>query len=144
MVQARTQELEAAMDKVQRQADEIMELATPILQIRAGIVVAPLIGNLDGGRAQRLMEVLLQQIVSTRSSTALIDITGVPAIDTATAQNLIEAVTAVRLLGARVVLTGVRPVIAQTLVQLGIDLREIETFATLADGLRSMPLSETS
>jgi rsbT co-antagonist protein RsbR len=107
-----------------------------VLQVWEGVVVAPLIGTLDSQRTQRFMEVLLERIVETRSAIALVDITGVPAIDTQTAQHLIETINAVRLLGAQVVLTGVRPAIAQTLVHLGIDLSGITTRSSLVAGLR--------
>ena len=107
-----------------------------VMEVWTGVVVAPLIGTLDSRRSQRFMEVLLERIVETNSSVALVDITGVPAIDTQTAQHLIETITAVRLLGAQVVLTGVRPAIAQTLVHLGIGLSDIVTRSSLSAGLR--------
>jgi rsbT co-antagonist protein RsbR len=100
------------------------------------VVVAPLIGSLDSNRTQQFMERLLNRIVETNSPVALVDITGVPTIDTQTAQHLIETISAVRLLGAQVVLTGVRPAIAQTLVHLGIDLSNIMTRASLSAGLQ--------
>ncbi len=99
------------------------------------MVAAPLIGVLDSQRTQQFMERLLNRIVETNSPVALVDITGVPTIDTQTAQHLIETITAVRLLGAQVVLTGVRPAIAQTLVHLGINLAGIVTRSSLAGGL---------
>jgi len=123
-------------DRLARQTEEILELSTPVLQVWEGVVVAPLIGMLDSQRTQRFMEVLLERIVETNSPVALVDITGVPAIDTQTAQHLIETIGAAQLLGAEVVLTGVRPAIAQTLVHLGIDLGGIKTRASLAAGLR--------
>ena len=95
------------------------------MQVWQGVVVAPLIGSLDSQRTQQFMERLLNRIVETNSPMALVDIMGVPTIDTQTAQHLIETISAVRLLGAQVVLTGVRPAIAQTLVHLGIDLSDI-------------------
>jgi anti-anti-sigma regulatory factor len=106
------------------------------MQVWQGVVAAPLIGSLDSQRTQQFMERLLTRIVETNSPVALVDITGVPTIDTQTAQHLIETVSAVRLLGAQVVLTGVRPAIAQTLVHLGIDLSGIITRASLAAGLQ--------
>ncbi len=115
---------------------ELAEIATPVVQVWEGVVVAPLIGTLDSQRTQQFVEKLLTQIVESRSSVALVDITGVPAIDTQTAQHLIEAVTAVRMLGAHVVLTGVRPAIAQTMVHLGINLSDVTTRPSLAAGLR--------
>ena len=121
---------------ISQQAREILEISTPVVQIWDGVVAAPLIGSLDTARTQQFMERLLERVVETNSSVALVDITGVPTIDTVTAQHLIETITAVRLLGAQVVLTGVRPVIAQTLVHLGVDLSDIVTRSSLAAGLR--------
>lgn len=126
----------AREEVIARQAQEILEISTPVMQVWEGVVAAPLIGTLDTQRTQQLMEQLLHRIVETRSSVALVDITGVPAIDTKTAQHLIETITAARLLGADVVLTGVRPAIAQTLVHLGIDLAGVITRSSLAAGLR--------
>ena len=126
-----------ADEKLKKQTQEIMEMATvPVVQVWEGIVLVPLIGMLDSQRTQQLMERLLHRVTETSSPIALVDITGVPAIDTQTAQHLIETISAVRLLGADVVLTGVRPVIAQTLVHLGIDLSNVITRASLAAGLR--------
>jgi anti-anti-sigma regulatory factor len=124
-------------ERIKRQAQEIMEMATvPIVQVWEGIVLAPLIGTLDSQRTQQLMERLLVRITETSSPVAVLDITGVPTIDTQTAQHLIETISAVRLLGADVILTGVRPSIAQTLVHLGIDLTNVVTRSSLASGLR--------
>jgi len=123
-------------ERIRQQATEIMELSTPVMQVWQGVVVAPLIGSLDSQRTQQFMERLLNRIVETNSPMALVDIMGVPTIDTQTAQHLIETISAVRLLGAQVVLTGVRPAIAQTLVHLGIDLSNITTRSSLAAGLR--------
>src|SRR5258706_7071759 len=124
-------------EKLKKQAEEIMEMATvPVVQVWEGIVLVPLIGMLDSQRTQQLMERLLHRVTETGSPIALLDITGVPAVDTQTAQHLIETVSAVRLLGAEVILTGVRPVIAQTLVHLGIDLSNVITRASLSAGLR--------
>jgi PAS domain S-box-containing protein len=125
-----------AEEMVARQAQEILEVATPVVQVWDGVVVAPLIGTLDSRRTEQFMERLLQRIVETNSPVALVDITGVPTIDTQTAQHLIETITAVRMLGAQVVLTGVRPALAQTLVHLGIDLSHILTRSSLSAGLR--------
>ncbi len=122
-------------ETIRRQSEEIQELSTPVMQIRPGIVLAPLIGVLDSQRTQQLSERLLQHVVDTNSSVALLDITGVPTVDTQTAQHLIETITATGLLGARVVLTGIRPAIAQTLVHLGIDLSKVNTRSSLASGL---------
>jgi PAS domain S-box-containing protein len=117
-------------------AKEILDVSTPVLQVWEGVVVAPFIGTLDTQRAQQFMERLLDKIVETNSSVALLDVTGVPAIDTRTAQHLIETITSVRLLGAQAVLTGVRPAIAQTLAHLGINLADVVTRSSLAAGLR--------
>jgi PAS domain S-box-containing protein len=123
-------------ERLQQQAKEILELSTPVMQVWEGVVAAPLIGTLDSARTQQFMERLLERIVETNSPVALVDIMGVPIIDTQTAQHLIETIAAVRLLGAQVVLTGVRPAIAQTLVHLGIDLSGIITRSSLAAGLK--------
>jgi PAS domain S-box-containing protein len=121
---------------IQRQTEEILALSTPVLEVLDGVIAVPLIGTLDSRRAQRFMDVLLEQIAVTDAAVALIDITGVPTIDTQTAQHLIEAIAAARLLGPRMVLTGVRPSIAQSLVHLGIDLSDLITRSSLAAGLR--------
>lgn len=124
-------------EKVVRQQQEaIRELSTPVLQVWEGVVVAPFIGTLDTQRAQQFMERLLERIVETNSAVALLDVTGLPSIDTRTAQHLVETITSVRLLGAQAVMTGVRPAIAQTLVHLGINLADVVTRSSLADGLR--------
>jgi PAS domain S-box-containing protein len=126
-----------AEEKIRRQAEEIIEMAAvPVVQVWEGIVLVPLIGTLDSQRTQQLMERLLNKVTETSSPVALVDITGVPTIDTQTAQHLIEAIAAVRLLGSEVVLTGVRPSIAQTLVHLGIDLTSVTTRSSLSAGLR--------
>jgi rsbT co-antagonist protein RsbR len=125
-----------AESRIRQQSQEILELSTPVMQIWDGIVAVPLIGSLDSQRTQLFMERLLERIVDTNSPMALVDIMGVPTIDTQTAQHLIETITAVRLLGAQVVLTGVQPVIAQTLVHLGVDLSGITTRASMAAGLK--------
>jgi PAS domain S-box-containing protein len=129
-------ERKEAEERIQQQSKEIMELSTPVMQVWKGVVAAPLIGSLDSQRTQQFMERLLNRIVETNSPVALVDIMGVPTIDTQTAQHLIETISAVRLLGAQVVLTGVRPVIAQTLVHLGIDLSDIITRSSLAAGIQ--------
>jgi len=129
-------ERKRAEEVIAKQAKEILEMSTPVVQMWDGVLVVPLIGTLDTERAQRLTEHLLQRIVDTRSPIALLDITGVPAIDTKSAQHLIETIASVRLLGGEVVLTGIRPVIAQTLVHLGIDLKTVNTRPSLAAGLR--------
>ena len=129
-------QVEVAQERVRQQSKEILELSTPVMQVWQGVVVAPLIGSLDSQRTQQFMERLLGRIVESNSPVALVDIMGVPTIDTQTAQHLIETISAVRLLGAQVVLTGVRPAIAQTLVHLGIDLSGIMTRASLSAGLQ--------
>jgi PAS domain S-box-containing protein len=126
-----------AEERIKKQAHEIFEMAVvPVVQVWEGIVLVPLIGTLDSQRTEQLMERLLQRVAETGSSVALLDITGVPTIDTQTAQHLIETISAVRLLGAEVVMTGVRPAIAQALVHLGIDLSNVTTRQSLAGGLR--------
>jgi PAS domain S-box-containing protein len=130
-------ERRAAEEKIRRQTQEILEMAAmPVVQVWDGIVLVPLIGTLDSQRTQQLMERVLNRVTETNSPVALLDITGVPSIDTQTAQHLIETTSAVRLLGAEVILTGVRPAIAQTLVHLGIDLTSVTTRASLGAGLR--------
>jgi rsbT co-antagonist protein RsbR len=129
-------ERKQAEETIARQAQEILEVSTPVVQVWDGVIAAPLIGTLDSQRTEQFMERLLQRIVETNSPVALVDITGVPTIDTQTAQHLIETVTAVRMLGAQVVLTGVRPGLAQTLVHLGIDLSHIVTRSSMSAGLR--------
>ena len=130
-------ERRAAEEKIRKQSQEIFEMAAvPVVQVWEGILLVPLIGTLDSQRTQHLMERLLQRVTETGSLVSLLDITGVPTIDSQTAQHLIETVSAVRLLGADVVLTGVRPTIAQTLVHLGIDLSNVITRSSLTAGLR--------
>lgn len=126
-----------AEETLKRQAQEIFEMAVvPVVQVWDGIVLVPLIGTLDSQRTQQLMERLLQRVTETGSPVAILDITGVPTIDTQTAQHMVETISAVRLLGADVILTGVRPNIAQTLVHLGIDLSHVMTRSSLGGGLR--------
>ena len=117
------------------QAKEILEISTPVIQVLEGVVISPLIGTLDSRRTQQLMETLLEKVVESKSSVALIDITGVPTIDTQTAQHLIETISSVKLLGAQAILTGVRPAIAQTLVHLGVELSDVVTRPSLESGL---------
>jgi rsbT co-antagonist protein RsbR len=115
-----------------RQQQEMMELSTPVVQMWDRIVALPLIGTLDSGRTQTVMETLLQRIVETGAEIAIIDITGVPTVDTLTAQHLIKTVTATRLMGAECVISGIRPQIAQTIVHLGVDLAGVVTKSSLA------------
>lgn len=116
-----------------RQQEELLELSTPVVKLWDGILALPLIGTLDSARTQVVMESLLQKIVETGSEVAIIDITGVPTVDTMTAQHLLKTVTAARLMGAECIISGIRPQIAQTIVYLGIDLADVVTKATLAD-----------
>lgn len=130
-------ERKQADERLRQQGRDILEMATvPVVQVWDGILLVPLIGMLDSARTQQLMERLLQRLTETGSPVALLDITGVPTIDTQTAQHLIETIKAVRYIGAEVVLTGVRPVIAQTLVHLGVDLTTATTRSSLTAGLR--------
>ncbi|MGI5911093.1 MAG: PAS domain S-box protein [Syntrophomonadaceae bacterium] len=135
ILRAEIEERKRAEEIISRQAQEILEVSTPAIQIWEGIVAVPVIGTLDSIRTEQLMEQLLQKIVETGSAVALIDVTGVPTIDSQTARYLIETIKAVNLLGAEVVLTGIRPEIARTLVQLGIDLSNVNTRSSFATGL---------
>lgn len=130
-------ELKRAEERVDQQQKEIIELSTPVIRVWQGIVVAPIVGLLDSQRTQQFMERFLDSIVGTNASVALVDITGVPMVDTQTAQHLMESVTAARLLGAHVIITGIRAAIAQTIVQLGVDLSGITTCASLSAGLEA-------
>ena len=121
---------------IQRQGQELLELTTPVVKLWEGILALPLIGTLDSSRTQQVMESLLQRIVDTGSDVAIIDITGVPMVDTLVAQHLLKTVTAARLMGAECIISGVRPQIAQTIVHLGVDLGDIVTKASLADAFR--------
>lgn len=123
----------AREDVISRQQEELMELSTPVVKLWDGILALPIIGTLDSGRTQVMMESLLQKIVETGSDVAIIDITGVPTVDTLTAQHLLKTVTAARLMGADCIISGIRPQIAQTIVYLGVDLADVITKATLAD-----------
>lgn len=119
-----------------RQTDEISEISTPVIRVWEGIVALPIIGTLDSARTQVVMENLLQEIVETGSSIAILDISGVPAVDSLVAQHLIKTVSATRLMGADCIISGIRPEIAQTIVHLGIDLSQIITKASLASALK--------
>ena len=121
---------------IMRQQQDMLELSTPVVSLWHGILALPLIGTLDSARTQVVMETLLQRIVETGADIAIIDITGVPTVDTLTAQHLIKTVTAARLMGADCVISGIRPQIAQTIVHLGVDLAGITTKASLADAFR--------
>lgn len=125
----------AREEVILRQQEELLELSTPVVKLWEGILALPIIGTLDSARTQVVMESLLQKIVETGSEVAIIDITGVPTVDTLTAQHLLKTVTAARLMGAECIISGIRPQIAQTIVYLGIDLANVITKATLADAL---------
>ena len=144
-IQEHQREREALINRQQR---ELMELSTPVVKLWEGVVALPLIGTLDSERAEVVMESLLERIVETNSTIAIIDITGVPTVDTLVAQHLLKTVAAARLMGADCVISGIRPQIAQTIVHLGLTLSEVTTKATMADaiaialergGLRIMP-----
>ncbi|RSZ57735.1 STAS domain-containing protein [Massilia atriviolacea] len=116
-----------------RQQQELLELSTPVVQLWEGVLALPLIGTLDSARTQVVMENLLQKIVDTGASIAIIDITGVPTVDTLVAQHLLKTIAAARLMGADCIISGIRPQIAQTIVHLGVNLEDVVTKATLAD-----------
>ena len=118
---------------IARQQEELMELSTPVVKLWDGILALPIIGTLDSARTQVVMESLLQAVVQTNSRVAIIDITGVPTVDTLVAQHLLKTITAARLMGADCIISGVRPQIAQTIVHLGIDLAGVITKAKLSD-----------
>lgn len=118
---------------IRRQQEEMLELSTPVVKLWDGILALPVIGTLDSARTQVVMEALLENIVKTNSKVAIIDITGVPTVDTVVAQHLLKTVTAARLMGADCIISGVRPQIAQTIVHLGINLLDVTTKATLSD-----------
>ncbi len=118
-----------------RQQQDMLELSTPVVKLWEGILALPMIGTLDSARTQLVMESLLQRILETGSAIAIIDITGVPTVDTLTAQHLLKTVTAARLMGAECIISGIRPQIAQTIVHLGVDLGDVLTKASLADAL---------
>ena len=119
-----------------RQTDEITEISTPVIRVWVGILALPIIGTLDSARTQVVMENLLQEIVESGSTIAILDISGVPAVDSLVAQHLIKTVAATRLMGAECIISGIRPEIAQTIVHLGIDLSNIVTKSTLASALQ--------
>ena len=120
---------------IARQQQELLELSTPVVKLWDGVLAVPMIGTLSSTRTQLVLESLLQKIVETGSQLAIIDITGVPTVDTLVAQHLLKSVTAIRLMGAECIISGVRPQIAQTIVHLGIDLQGVTTKASLADAL---------
>jgi rsbT co-antagonist protein RsbR len=122
-------------DVINRQQREMLELSTPVVKLWEGILALPMIGTLDSARTQVVMENLLQKVVETGAQIAILDITGVPTVDTLVAQHLLKTVTALRLMGAECIISGVRPQIAQTIVHLGVDLQGVTTKANLADAL---------
>jgi rsbT co-antagonist protein RsbR len=130
-----------------RQQQDMLELSTPVVKLWDGILALPMIGTLDSARTQVVMETLLQRIIETGAEVAILDITGVPTVDTLTAQHLIKTVTAARLMGAECIISGIRPQIAQTIVHLGVELGDVITKATLADAfamaLRRLSLGVT-
>ena len=122
-------------DTIAQQRATISELRTPVIQVWEGMLALPIGGTVDTARAQDMTEALLERIVATGSEIVLLDITGVPVVDTAVARHLLETVSAARLLGADVLIVGLSSRTAMTLVQLGIDLTHVTTRATLAKGL---------
>ena len=123
----------AREEVIARQQQELLELSTPVVRLWENVLALPLIGTLDSARTQVVMQNLLQAIVDTRSDIAIIDITGVPTVDTLVAQHLLKTVAAARLMGADCIISGIRPQIAQTIIHLGVNLEEVTTKATLAD-----------
>ncbi len=121
---------------ISRQQEELLELSTPVVKLWDGILALPIIGTLDSSRTQSIMESLLEKIVETESEIAIIDITGVPTVDTVTAQHLLKTVSAARLMGADCIISGIRPQIAQTIVYLGVDLADVKTKTSLADAFK--------
>ena len=120
-------------DIIMRQQQELLELSTPVVRLWDRVLALPLVGTLDSARTQVVMENLLERILETDSAIAIIDITGVPTVDTLVAQHLLKTVAAARLMGADCIISGIRPQIAQTIVHLGVDLQDVVTKATLAD-----------
>ena len=119
---------------ISRQQQELLELSTPVTRLWEGVLAVPLVGTLDSARTQVVMESLLEEIVASGASIAVMDITGVPTVDTLVAQHLLKTVAAAKLMGAECIISGIRPQIAQTIVHLGVDLGDVVTKATLADG----------
>lgn len=127
--------LDSGEELIARQRQQLLEMATPVINLWEGVVAVPLIGTLDSARSQVVMESLLNGIVDQRARHAILDITGVPTVDSLVAQHLMKTVAAARLMGAECIISGIRPAIAQTIVQLGIDLSSVLTRASLADAL---------
>ncbi len=123
-------------DVIRRQQQELLELSTPVMRMWEGVIACPIIGTLDSARTQVIMENLLQEIVDTNAKMAILDISGVPTVDTQTAQHLIKTVAAAKLMGTQCIISGIRPQIAQTVVHLGIELENVVTKATMYDALK--------
>lgn len=121
---------------IREQQESMLELSTPVVQLWTGVLAVPLIGSLDSNRTQVVMEALLQKIVETESDIAIIDITGVPTVDTMVAQHLLKTITAAKLMGARCIISGIRPQIAATIVHLGVELGDVVTKASLSDAFQ--------
>ena len=134
--ETKQKELQDKIDLIEQQRAAIQELSTPIIKIWDQVLVLPLIGALDTRRSQGLTESLLTDIATTQSKIVILDITGVPAVDSAVANHLLKTVASVKLLGAECVITGIRPEVAQTIVHLGVDLTDVETLSNLAEGLK--------
>jgi rsbT co-antagonist protein RsbR len=130
------QELSTQLELIQQQQQIIRELGTPIIQVWDEVLTVPMMGVVDSRRAADLMEDLLAEVVRTRARFAILDLTGVEVLDTATASHILRMVASIRLLGAEGIITGIRPTVAQTMVTLGVDLSTIVTLATLRDGLK--------
>lgn len=128
-------DLEAKLALIERQQSVIADLETPVIQVWDGVITLPMVGVVDSRRAARVTEDLLKRVSQTQAQFAILDLTGVEVVDTATAGHLLNMISAVRLLGAEGVVTGIRPTIAQTIVSLGVDLTSVRTFGTLRDGL---------
>jgi rsbT co-antagonist protein RsbR len=128
--------LKSREELIARQQQEMLEISTPVVELWAGILALPLIGTLDSNRTQIVMQNLLEAIVAKSADLAIIDITGVPTVDTLVAQHLLKTVAAARLMGADCIISGIRPQIAQTIIHLGVDLGGVLTKATLADALQ--------
>jgi rsbT co-antagonist protein RsbR len=128
--------MQAREEVIRRQQHELLELSTPVVRLWSGVLALPLIGTLDSARTQVVMESLLKEIMETGSEIAIIDITGVPMVDTLVAQHLLKTVAAARLMGADCIISGIRPQIAQTIVHLGVNLADVVTKATLEDAFR--------
>jgi len=132
----RADELAEKLDLIEKQRKSIEELSTPIIKIWDRVLVLPLIGTLDTRRSQKLTESLLTDIALTQTKVAILDITGVPTVDSAVANHLMKTVSAVKLLGAECIITGIRPEVAQTIVHLGVELGDVETLSNLSEGLQ--------